>query len=156
MQLDELGELRQALQRQDTQYQVYRKQQARYEEALTYQRILELQRRSFERDFLTDQERYEGTEQLISFLRTYPLGQLQVEKESVSEVEYAGEKLKEEVYVITYSSSFYDSYEVMQALLKMTGASNLYTVRMKGLDQKYIQTQLRLVLRLGAAAHEAV
>lgn len=149
VQLGEIGQLKEALQKQDEQYKVYLKQNERYEKTLVYQNVLQLQVKSFEKDFLNYEKEYEGTERLVSFLRPYQLEQLQVRKEEARQQEYGGLMMNQEVYRITYRSAFYESYEVIQTLLKMTGASKLESLKMSGLDQKGIQTELRLILNLG-------
>ena len=147
-QLRELIALETQTNTQNVQYQECMRRGAHYQEALDYGELLNLQIRSYEKEFLNYETDYEAVERLRAFLSSYPLQALQVTKEGTSSKEYTGLTLKEETYRVTYKSSFYESYEVIQELLSITGASNLKSVMMTDLDKQIIKSDITFVLRL--------
>lgn len=147
-QLRELMEIQRQADMQQKYYEDYMRHQKHYEETVAYEAILNLQIKSYEKEFLSYETDYIGTERLRTFLSCYPIKNLQVTRQN-SRTKYDGVlTLREEVYQITYESTFYESYEIIQNLLRVTGASNLQKVLMTNLDQPMVKSDLTFVLRL--------
>ena len=153
-QLRELIEIQKQADKQHKHYEDYMRQQKHYEETVAYEDVLNLQIKSYEKEFLSYETDYTGTERLRTFLSSYPIKNLQVTRQSSIAKDDGALRLMEEVYQITYESNFYESYEIIQNLLRVTGASNLQKVLMTHLDQPMVKSDLTLVLRLEGDKYE--
>lgn len=148
MQLKELIELRNKEQIQQNDYEEYRQEKKYYDQIRDYEELLYLQIKSYEKEFLKYENDYIGTEKLRLFFGKYPIQNLRVIRKGCEERVEEMLTLREEIYQITYESTFYESYEIIQNLLSVTGASHLQKILMSNLNKPLIQTDLMFIFRL--------
>lgn len=155
-QIRTLLEVEKDLERQKAYYNHRIHLQKKYPNQLILQDYLELENKGFEKVFFNYQYGHEGTKLLLDFLQGYPISNRQVEYEYGQEQTYTNFLLKKEVYRITFNGTFYDAYEVLQDLLKYTGASEIYSVMMTDLNNEIGRTEIIFALNVRKNLDEVV
>ena len=154
MQIKELVQLKNQEQIQQKEYEKYEQDKKFYTDIQDYEQLLQLQIRSYEKEFLKYENAYMGTEKLQRFLEKYPVQKLSVVRKDCKERVEDLLTLREEIYHITYKSTFYESYKIIQNLLSVTGDSYIEKILMSNLEESFIQTDLIFVLRLEGELNE--